>query len=490
MINFKNISLSTIGWSLLFIVVVYFPTLHYINHLPLKWWDESLFGLRALYMHNTGSYLSDFQLFDGLMPHRNTKMPFTTLIQVLFMKVIGVKVLALRLPIVLIFIATIAFTLRFTKKHLSAISIGVLFTMIMVCSPGIVREHVLRSGEQDMPFLCYLFVMVISYYQYLEKRNKKYLILFAASITAALLTKNLLAGAFLPGLLLYTIYVKKLKEVLTDKFIWIAILSVVSTFGGVIFYLENAYPGFIDRMWGYELMGRYTNAKDGHRGGFGFFFNDLAFKSFKIYFWMVPLSLLILLTNKMDGTKSRLMICLASVYFSYLLVISFAETKLFWYGVPIIPLGALIIAIALHHIYVAYLSSQNRIVKYGLSFLFVALIFAIPYNTMVEKILSSEIEHGQEKFGVFIERVLVDHPTIVSYTLAERKFGPAAMWYKEKYRMEQKVELKYSKEVSFENGETVMTCLYDVTPKIHKKYDTEVIQNWEGCQLLRIIKEK
>ena len=73
-------------------------------------------------------------------------------------------------------------------------------------------------------------------------------------------------------------------------------------------------------MWGYELMGRYIDAKDGHKGGFGFFLNDLAVTSFKIYFWMVPLSLLVLFTKKLSGISSRLLICLGIVYFSYILI--------------------------------------------------------------------------------------------------------------------------------------------------------------------------
>ena len=490
MINPRKISLSTIGWSLLFMLVLYFPTIHYLNHLPIRWWDESLFGLRALYIYKTGDYLSNFQLYDGLMDHRNTKLPFTTWIQVLFMKIIGVKVLALRLPVVMIFMMTIAFTLRYAKKNLSAISIGVIFTLVMICSPGIVRDHILRTGDQDMAFLCYLFVMVISYFQYLECNNKKYLGLFAISLTAALLTKNLLAGAFLPGLLLYTIYSNKLIRVLTDKFIWITIISVVGVFVGTIFYLNKTYPGFVDRMWGYELMGRYTDAKDGHKGGFGFFLNDLAFTSFKIYFWMVPLSLLVLFTKKLSDISSKLLICLGIVYFSYLLIISFAETKLFWYGTPIIPIGAMMIGIALHHIYNVYLSDKRNYVQYGVLVIFSVLVFAIPYKGIVERVVLDEIMHGEERVGLFMKKISIDYPNLTSYTLADKDFGSAAMWYKEQYNIEKGFNIKYRNENTFELGETVMTCLYNVTPDILKKYEVEVIQNWNKCQLIKIIKEK
>ena len=332
--------------------------------------------------------------------------------------------------------------------------------------------------------------MAISYFQYLESNSKKYLGLFAISLTAALLTKNLLAGAFLPGLLLYTIYSKKLIRVLTDKYVWIAILSVVGVFACTIFYLNETYPGFIDRMWGYELMGRYTDAKDGHKGGFGFFLNDLAFTSFKIYFWMVPLSLLVLFTKKLSGISSRLLICLGIVYFSYLLIISFAETKLFWYGTPIIPIGAIMIGIALHHIYNVYLLNKKKHVQYGILVVFAAIVFAIPYKGIVEDVIEDDIMHGEERVGLFMKKILMDHPNITSYTLANKDFGSAAMWYKEQYNIENGFSIKYRNNNTFELGETVMTCLYDVTPNILKKYEVEVIQSWNSCQLIKIIKEK
>ena len=490
MINPGKISLSTIGWSLLFMLVLYFPTIHYINHLPIRWWDESLFGLRALHIYKTGDYLSNFQLYDGLMDHRNTKLPFTTWIQVLFMKFLGVKVLALRLPVIMIFLATVAFTLRFAKKNLSAISIGVIFTLVTICSPGIVRDHILRTGDHDMAFLCYLFVMVISCFQYLECNSKKYLGLFAISLIAALLTKNLLAGAFLPGLLLYTIYSKKIIGVLTDKFVWIIILSVVGIFSGSVFYLNETYPGFVDRMWGYELMGRYIDAKDGHKGGFGFFLNDLAVTSFKIYFWMVPLSLLVLFTKKLSGISSRLLICLGIVYFSYILIISFAETKLFWYGTPIIPVGAMMIGIALNHIYNVYILNKKKYLRYLILSVFAIIVFVIPYKGIVESIIQDQIMHGEERFGLFIKKISMDHPSIISFTLADKDFGTAAMWYKEQYNIENEYNINYKSNNTFGLGETVMTCLYDVTPNILKQYEVEVIQIWNNCQLIKIISEK
>lgn len=489
MSNQKSFSLSSVGWLVLVVLILYIPAIHNLDKLPIRHWDESLFGLRALYMHLNGSYMSDFQLYDGLMPHLNTKLPFTTWIQVLSIKIFGVNVLALRIPIVIIFFITIAFVLRYSKRHLSSILIGVLFAIILACSHGIVRSHILRTGDQDLPFICYIFVMVISYFHYVQSKNQKYLFLFAASITAALLTKNLLAGAFLPGLLLYTLITKKIGEVLRDKNIWIVIISVVLIFASVIVYLNHTYPGFVSRMWGYELLGRYMDAKDGHRGGVGFFFNELAFTSFKIYFWLVPLSLGIFFSSSLDRYKKQLMICLACVYFSYFGIITFAETKLFWYGVPVIPFGALMIAIALIHLYEVATNRWNKMSGMVSTLTVCLVLFAWPYKESVEYVFKNSIEHEAEKFGPFIKHLSVERPIFKRFTLANEIFGTPAMWYKEKYNLSD-YDLRYSDNTDFGNGEIVMTCLKNVGEEIHSKYNYEVIEEWQRCKLIKIVKQK
>jgi len=114
----NTVNVATVGWILLLGILIYIPTFHFMGQVPIRHWDESLFGLRALHMYSTGDYMSNFDLYEGLMDHRNTKLPFTTWIQVLFMKIVGINVIALRLPIALIFVATIGYIFRYTHKHL------------------------------------------------------------------------------------------------------------------------------------------------------------------------------------------------------------------------------------------------------------------------------------------------------------------------------------------------------------------------------------
>ena len=486
----NTVNVATVGWILLLGILIYIPTFHFMGQVPIRHWDESLFGLRALHMYSTGDYMSNFDLYEGLMDHRNTKLPFTTWIQVLFMKIVGINVIALRLPIALIFVATIGYIFRYTHKHLSTYAIGIMFAVLLLCSPGIVREHILLTGDQDLPFICYLMIMVISYHQYLQHGKSKYLIAFGLTITAALLTKNLFAGAFLPGLFIYTILIGKLKSILTNKNVWLMILSVIMVYSGVIFYLNYQYPGFVDRMWGYELMGRYTDAKDGHKGDFSFFFTEIAFNGFKWYFWLVPISLLALLSKDINRNTSQLLICLASVFFSFLLLISFAETKLYWYVTPIIPIGAMMIAISLHHLYAHYISRQNGVIKYGLTIIGVCALFMWPYKKSIDYAMNHKTIHKEENFGKFIELLSNDNPERKSYTITSGKFGTPSMWYIQKYNIEKGYNLKYKRDNQFEDGELVMTCLPDMGALLHEKYNYEVWEEHEGCKFVKILNEK
>jgi len=477
----KSISIYTLGWILLFGVLLYFPIFHFLDQFPIRIWDESLFGLRAISLLASGDYMFDFSEF-GLPDHRNTKLPFTTWTQVLSMKLMGINTLAMRLPISLIFIGTVAFILRYSKKHLGSISIGVIFTLVLICSPGIVRNHMLRSGEHDMPLVCYLIVAVVSYYQYLQYHNKKYLWLFTIAMIAAFLTKNLLAGVILPGMLIYTIYACKLKSILTDKNIWLSIMLIIGSYLATIGYLEYQSEGFIDRMWNYELGGRYSEAKDGHKGNIWYFVKDLSLTHFRIYFWLVLIALILLRDPKLSPAKKQLITYLGVVFISYILIISFAKTKLFWYGMPATPVGALIIGIALHHYYFQHMINWSNSKRYLIVSIFITGAFLVPYGQMIQHIMNDNFVTNNEKFGPFMERLSYDHPNIKTFTLADNIPAYPSTFCREKYNLsDQGYKIKSAGAVEFAIGDTVATCIYSIYDQSNKKYDIEMIQIWEDC---------
>lgn len=485
----KSISIYTLGWILLFLVVLYFPVFHYLGHHTLHIWDESLFGLRALYMLQHGEYMFNFNLYEDFFDHANTKLPFTTWIQVVSMSVLGTGELALRLPISIIFLLTVYFIIRYTYKHLGSPLIGVIFTLILLCSEGIVRNHMLRSGEHDMPFICYLIVGIVAYFQYLQSKESRHIILFTVSMIAAFLTKNLLAGVVIPGMLLYTLLCGH-KNVLADKKIWYSCLAIIAAYTIVIYTLHIQNSGFLTRMWDYELMGRYTEAKDGHKGDFWYFIRDLALTHFRFYFWMVPISLIILIDKKLSEYKKQLIIYLSILFFSYLLIISFAQTKLFWYGMPTVPIAALLLGVVLHHVYIQHIYHWRRSIRLSLIILFTMIFFVIPYGLMLKKIMEPPSLLPDERYGPFMERIAIDHPTIKNYTIADSNTGFALTYWREKYNSDdQGFNISSTREPIFEQGDTIMTCVNNIYDTSYKNYQLEMIQTVDKCHLY-IIKNK
>ena len=61
--------------------------------------DESLFALRAYQLYENGTFLQNFNQFEGLYDHPSTKLPFVTLLQAASFHLFGPSVWALRLPI-------------------------------------------------------------------------------------------------------------------------------------------------------------------------------------------------------------------------------------------------------------------------------------------------------------------------------------------------------------------------------------------------------
>jgi len=157
---------------------------------------------------------------------------------------------------------------------------------------------------------------------------------------------------------------------------------------------------------------------------------------------------------------------------------------------PIIPIGAMMIAISLHHLYAHYISRQNGVIKYGLTIIGVCALFMWPYKKSIDYAMNHKTIHKEENFGKFIELLSNDNPERKSYTITSGKFGTPSMWYIQKYNIEKGYNLKYKRDNQFEDGELVMTCLPDMGALLHEKYNYEVWEEHEGCKFVKILNEK
>lgn len=473
----------------LFCVVLYFAVFHQLEQVPIHSWDESLFSLRAVYMHLYGGYMYDFNFFPDMVDHQNTKLPFTTFFQVLSLKIFGINELAIRLPTSLIYIFTVFYVLFHFKNRFDVPWAGYVFGLVGITTIGFVEPHFLRSGDQDAPYACYLVLATIAFIDYIETRKTKPLLVFTFFSLAALLTKNLLCGLLVPGLLMFVLLTRQLIPTLKDYRFWLASFTLVGIYVGLIYYYELQQPGFFDRMWNYELFGRYTKTIAPHNLPPLFYLEFLAFKKMTPYFFMLPVIFLLAFREDQSPKLKNSILCFGLVAICYLFFISLSKTKTTWYVAPIFLFGAYLMALGSVPFF-NYLKEQPRrdimAILVG-----IFIVWGSLYAKVVFKNLTAEPILKDERYGWFMKKVSEEYPQYKKYAIVETGFAGSAVFYREQYNREKEgFDISLKRKFVYEDNQIIMTCQPNVFKSTKQQYNFQVIKEWETCKLLKIISKK
>ena len=473
----------------LFSVVLYFAVFHQLEKVPIHSWDESLFSLRAVYMHLYGGYMYDFNFFPDMVDHQNTKLPFTTFFQVLSLKIFGINELAIRLPTSLIYIFTVFYVLFHFKNRFDVPWAGYVFGLVGITTIGFVEPHFLRSGDQDAPYACYLVLATIAFIDYIETRKTKPLLVFTFFSLAALLTKNLLCGLLVPGLLMFVLLTRQLIPTLKDYRFWLASFTLVGIYVGLIYYYELQQPGFFDRMWNYELFGRYTKTIAPHNLPPLFYLEFLAFKKMTPYFFMLPVIFLLAFREDQSPKLKNSILCFGLVAICYLFFISLSKTKTTWYVAPIFLFGAYLMALGSVPFF-NYLKEQPRrdimAILVG-----IFIVWGSLYAKVVFKNLTAEPILKDERYGWFMKKVSEEYPQYKKYAIVETGFAGSAVFYREQYNREKEgFDISLKRKFVYEDNQIIMTCQPNVFKSTKQQYNFQVIKEWETCKLLKIISKK
>jgi len=470
-------------------LLLYFTLFHHIGRQPIRTWDESLFACRALYMAENNSYMSNFIVLDEeLLDHRNTKLPFTTWIQAASFKIFGLGEKALRIPIGLILLLSFFYSIYFSKREFQEPFYGILMSIILLTSIGFMRDHMARFGDHDVPFAAYSFLSVIFFYLYIENDKLKDLALFTFFSIAALLTKNLLSLAIIPGYIFYALYKKKLGVLLTQSSTYVAAFSLVASFTATVLFFENAFPGFFWRMWDYELFGRYQNTIDGHSGGFFYFFELLFSKHhfpWFVFVWTIPFIFL----NKQNSKRMKdFSICILFCFLSYFIIVSLSSTKTAWYFAPLYMMNAYLMAMGMLSFYTMMLRlvEKNQLFKYSaISVLALTISFAF-YNIMNKITYNPESFEKHEQYGLFLKQLEKDKPEIKSISILDNKFGANPVFYSQMYNVEKNYKTVYKRYGNVETGEVVLVCLDNMMDPIKREYQVTILDSFKYCRLMEI----
>jgi 4-amino-4-deoxy-L-arabinose transferase-like glycosyltransferase len=476
-----------VKWGI-FIVLMYFPLFLHLHSMPIVLWDESLFALRALYMYDNWDYMPDFSAWPYVIEHRNTKLPATTILQVVGLKLFGINELGLRLPVIGIYIGAVWFFIREGAKRLGSENVGLLFALLLLSSTRFVGPHMLRTGDQDAPLAMYLILALYQFYRFVDSQQTKHLAYFTTWILSALLTKNLMVGTIGPALVLYLLMQGKFIQTLKDYRIYIALAFIVGLYVALLAYLEYRFPGFVQQMWNYELGGRYNKTIENHYFGPWYYFQMLTLDGINLFVYFFPVALGFSFDKKMPQVQRNLLWIMALGALSYLFIISQSKTQTAWYATPIYPMAAMVSAIGMWHWYHQYIKRWPVMAKWGMLALF-ALAYGNLYWAVMQQNYHPEAVSWNDKYGLFIPEALEKHPEIKSYTIVDTDFGTTAYFYKEMYnRKVEGMDIKFRREYHFELGSYIMSCQVRDLQALRDKFHCQLVHNfYEGdCEIIRL----
>lgn len=374
------------------------PLWLHIDQLPVRVWDEAKNAVHAIEMHGSGEWR--YRAINGEPDITGIKPPLLIWLQAIGLKIFGLNEIGLRWPSIAAGILLCAFIIWFLyKREKMPIAAG-MAPLILVSIPAYLGPHMARTGDHDSLLLFFGTAGMLSFYDYLKHQKSVALIGSCAFFALGVLTKSIAPLMLLPGILLYSLSIGKLKSVLLNKFFWYSLIISATLIGLVYMLREHQDPGYLNRVWNDELFPRYMNLSENYEyenESFWYYFQAFP-QRLGWWFWlMIPAAILqISLWRKDCNSLGHF---LFAVIFFFLMVISYG-TKNFWYDGLALPLFALLIAIGSERA-LQSISLQSYWLKRMAIIAGFLLILQYPYREAIDRVVH-EKEHwwDREIYGV------------------------------------------------------------------------------------------
>lgn len=404
--------------SIALLILIYFPVFYKLSSHSIYLYDESRLAFNALEMHVNGGYL--VPKFLGSPEMWCTKPPLLVWMQVICFKLAGVGELGLRLPVGLSAFFTCIFLLWFSVKYIKSFWFGFIVVLLLITTNGYIEIHGARTGDYDVVLTLFTTIYCLSFFLFLETNKDKYLHVFFLALTLAMYTKGVQALLFLPALALYIGITKRYYSVFKNKLLYVDGLASILLIG--TYYLTREYfnPGYLSAVWNNEIGGRYLHIIEYHKHQRTYYLEKIIGDQFKDWFWAIPCGVAIGAFCK-DTRLKRLVVFSAVLVSVYLLIISFAQTRISWYSIPTLPFLCIICAVFFYSIFnflnqVPHIEEKLRFNVLPIIYIF--LLFLVPYSAIINKIVAEVKDDNLRnyyKFHYFNKSIPSDSNHFFSY---------------------------------------------------------------------------
>ncbi len=327
-------------------------------------WDEARNGVNAFEMLQNHDYVNLY--YNQQLDTWNNKPPLLIWLIALSYKIFGFNTFALRFPSAL---ATVIFFIFFYKLIClyEKPSFAVLACTILFSTKGIIGPHVGRSGDFDALLICLLMIATYHFLKYKESLKSINICFTALFLGLAFLTKGMASLCLIPGWLFYLFFQKKIKSILFNKKIFIAVLIYLTFVGCWVFCIyefgitynpaasEYHSHNALETLFVYDTIHRLTQhgVDTGYNRNWLYFITVVDAKlnlwNYVFYLTMIVLLLKILKVRIDSGVtmlaeKNKLFLFSIVQIFCLGLILTLSVNKNPWYLAPVFPFIVIIIS--------------------------------------------------------------------------------------------------------------------------------------------------
>jgi 4-amino-4-deoxy-L-arabinose transferase-like glycosyltransferase len=478
--NFQNIILL-VGFAILSV-----PLWLKVDALPLQIWDEARNAVNAIEMYYSGEFIT--RTFHNTPETYNLKPPFLTWLQVASMKIVGVNELAIRLPSVIATICSMLLVFCIVLKMTESKLFGFLASAITVTSLGFYGTHVGRFGDHDALLLLFVVLLVYATYLFSITFQNRYIYLISLSLLLGVFVKSISILVFVPAILAYLVYDRKLLGLIKNKHTYMSLLLFIVPI--LLYYMtrESLQPGYLDYVWNDELFPRYNNTSKNLKFddlSFWYYFKLLASTQMSYWIWGVLFVIAVPILLR-PVKKEWVLLTLCSVFF--LFVIS-NGTKNFWYSAPVIPVLSCLISYSLFSI------TKRLSIPNTLTFSLVLLSVVYPYKEAYAYAMNP-FDHMDNWESNGISLYVRDESRLKNLSentkiLLDNKYGlEPHLFYLKKIEYETEIKLNRVGMNQLVSGDTLLIAHKSVLAELQETYIIEELDNMFYATKLLVVTDK
>lgn len=485
--------ITVAGQLLLFVVIIYFPLFLHLGNLSIRDWDEARLIANAQEMFANCDFI--VTRYNGLPDLWNTKPPLMIWAQVFFLNIMGDSEITFRMPSAIAGAFTAMFILFLTIKYYKSYWFGLIITLVLITSTGYVGYHVTRTGDYDALLTLFTTISSLSIFLYTEHKKHYFLHLFFIGLILAVLTKSIQGLIFVPGIFIYIIVTRNLKNLLTNKWLYINSVVFLLVIGGYYLYRESLNPGYLEAVWFNELGGRYLNTIEYHNHPFNYYFKLLYESQFSLWIAFYFIGFALAFTFE-DKRITRLVIYSAFLSIFYLVVISLSKTKLAWYTAPAFPLLAVVCGAGIYRIYLfinnAHISYKEYKLNKLIAFLMLVMFFYTPYNLIFDTVYKPKDKDGALYFyslNNYLQNAANSDKNLKGYSIITEEYSVHLKYYVKKLRAKGS-NIRFKKVDALNAGDKVIIDRRNIAQQVETKYNANIIETYNNVTIYAIVDKK